>query len=214
MTNVLSNLKTEILNFIRNGDFVSIEERNVKTTTITIPSNVVDYVINDKIKNVRSVNDGTNELKFGKDYDVDLNTGVITFVNSPTTTEMEVTYDYGDSDRIFSNYPQTFNRLEDFPHVAFEITNASMEQMEIGAENQRTSVDFTITYYGLNKDDVDDKAFRIREAIRENTKNFHYAPVVTPLTLGGIIPAPIGETKLFYRTLELKGDFIIEGQNG
>ena len=98
MTLNITNIKTELVNFLRNSDIFTITQRGVTTYsdtgTFTAASTHTLGNTPTTSKNVRSVVVGGTTLTYGSEYTVNFSTGVISFVAAQTGV-YTISYDSG-----------------------------------------------------------------------------------------------------------------------
>lgn len=130
----LIKIKEEILNLIRNGNVLTIAQRNVTTVTENLVGSVGSIITlsNEGVKNIRSLKISTVLQTVYVDYDINIITKtaveskVIDLTTALTGGEaIEVIYDYSpDSkkeDRIYADFPEDFLTVSSFPRIGFEI---------------------------------------------------------------------------------------------
>lgn len=206
-----SLLKQELLFALRNADIISTTNRGVTTTTTTFSGDgsTLTFDINSStVKNIRSVTVGGVGKTFVTHYTVDTNyTGGkcrITFTagNAPAngTNNVSVQYDYGSTDRIWSDFPKGYiQQKDDFPRVAFDITNERSEDVAIGGGVIRNELEVTIIAYAENDRDVDDLLYSIRDYLMQRQKSFLRFKYITPSATGPMLPRDGMKDMIFFR---------------
>ena len=143
------DIKTEILIALRYSDLISISDRGVTTSTDsgTFTTDLT-YTLGTNptlLKNIRSLIIDAVTLKLGKDYTVNYETGVITFLVAQSGA-YTIIYDQGTTDRIYPDYPQPYLKLKDFPRIGFDIISGNSSEFGIGAEVTQSDYLISITW--------------------------------------------------------------------
>jgi virulence-associated protein VapD len=189
------DIKQELINFVRNQDIISISERGVTTATETFngDNTTVNFDLsNTNLKNVREVIVDTVTLSYGTDYSVDFdgsNPGRITFTTAPSTgtNNISVEYDYGNSDRIYPDYPRPDLTLSSYPRIALEISQINSNDFGIGGTDTISNLNIECVIFDVNVKPLEDKTTDLRNAFRTNQKNFYNFQFIHPTLVGPVI---------------------------
>lgn len=181
-------LKEEILVFIRNQNIISVAERGVATIVESFNGTGAQFsfdISNINIKNVRSITvDGAIQA-YGDDYDVDYrdaNPGRITFIVAPPVgvNNVVITYDYGDGDKLFPDWPREDLSILSYPRIGFDI-RVETGRLCIGANAPRWSeVNVIFKIYSKDLKTVESMVADIRDAFVTNAQTFYYFSFITP----------------------------------
>lgn len=209
----ITDIKRELLIFLRNSDIISIADRGVTTSqdtgTFTSASSHTLATNPTLIKNIRNVNVALTDLTFGTDYTVNYNTGVITFITAQTGAYI-IDYDQGSNDKVWFDFPQPYLTLKDFPRIGFDIISGSTTEFGIGANTSQSEYIVSIVCYDKDQDDVENMIANIRSKLLDNKKNFYYIPFLTVTTMGPLLITPFGQNKIMQRNQDLMIKFIFE----
>lgn len=210
-----TQIKTEILNFIRNSDVFSIATRGVTTTTETFSgtgAQVAFSLTNTTMKNVRAVSISSVAQEYGTDYTISFTPGVVTFVTAPAsgTNNISITYDYGTNDKIFPDFPQPYLKLSDFPRIGMDIISHAVKELGLGGGSNYSNIIFSISVYDEKTKNVEGYIDTLRSLFMANKKSFYTFRFITPTAVGPMIASPFGEQKIFQRNLDLSIDLIYE----
>jgi len=204
----IKDIKFEQLNFLRNQDLISTTIRGVTTVTQEFNGDNTTKqftLTNTTVKNVRDVSIGGVSSTFGTDYTIDWANAQINFIVAPAsgTNNVDIQYDYGTTDRIYPDYPQSNVKISSFPRIAFDIIMGSSEEFELGAGSTRTNYTLSISVYDLDKDNTEDLIASIRQLYMQNKKTFYYVDFLKLTSLGPLIPSPFSTNKVFQRNQDL-----------
>lgn len=211
-TNIF-DIKKEILYFLRNNDIINISDRGVNTEqdtgTFVTDSTYTLAVTPTLIKNIRNINVGGTDLKYGRDYTLEASTGIITFTIAQTGDYI-IDYDVGTNDKIWPDYPQAFLKNKDFPRIGFDFISGTSNEFGIGANITQSEYIMSITFYDKDQDDVENGISTIRNLLMDNKKNFHYIPFLTLTNMGPLLITPFGQNKILQRNQDFMIKFIFE----
>lgn len=206
-----SLLRQELLFSLRNADLITIGNRGVATTTATFSGDgsTLNFDISvATVKNVRSVVVSSVTKTFVTHYTVDTNyTGgkcriSFTAGNAPAlaSSNIVVTYDYGASDRIFSDFPKPYiQQKDDFPRIGFDITNERSADVALGGGAIRNELEVTFIAYAENDRDVDDLLYSLRDHLMQRQKSFLRFKYITPSATGPLLPRDGLKDMIFWR---------------
>jgi len=207
------NIKQEIVNFIRSSDIIPISTRGVTTEqdtgTFTADVSHTLAVSPTLVKNIRQIDVGGNILLWGKDYQLNYNTGVITFTVAQTGA-YTIDYDVGSTDRIYPDFPQPHLKIKDFPRIAVDIISGTTEEVELGAGSNYSDYIVQVNAYDKDQNDVENMIDLLRSSFIDNKKNFYYSPFITPVGTGPIVVTPVGQDKIVQRNQDLHVRFVFE----
>jgi len=210
------NIKEELLNFLRNADIISTTDRSVTTTTDEFDGDNIETVFtltNSNAKNIRAVTVGGVAQSFGTDYTIDLDNAKVTFTVAPAsgTDNVDIQYDYGNTDRIFPDFPDPYLKLNQFPRIAMELITGSSKDFAVGGGPIQSSYVLSIVCYDSDQDNVDAMIASIRSVMQANKKNFYYSPYLQIDVMSPIIPSPFGQNKIMQRSQDYRIEYICEG---
>jgi len=209
----ISNIKQELVVYLRNKDIISTTDRGVTTSTSTgtfTSASTYTLAVNPTlVKNVRSVVvDGTT-LSYGTDYTVNYVTGVITFTVAQTGA-YTIIYDQGTTDKIYPDFPQPYLSLASFPRIAVDIISGATNEFGIGASPTQSEYLVSIVCYDKDQDDVESMLSSVRSNLIDDKKNFYYIPFLTLTSMGPLLSTPFGQNKIMQRNQDLMVRFIFE----
>lgn len=215
----IKNIKQEVLNFLRSSDLIAVATRGVTTATETFNgdgSTATFTFSHTNVQNIRSVTVDSVSKTYGVDYIFNI-TGTsqtITFLTGHIpgagTANISVSLDYGNSDRIFPDYPQTHAKVGDFPRIGFDIISGLTSEMAIGGQDNQSTYIISIVAYASSPEAAEDLVIATRAAMLAAKKSFYYSPFITPIAIGPTITAPFGQNKLFSRNVDFKVQFVFE----
>ncbi len=210
----VSDIREELLQFLRNQDILSISTRQVTTVTEEFDgtgAQTVFTLANSTSKNVRTVTVGGVPQTFGVDFSVDLDASTVTFTVAPAvgTDNVDITYDFG-SDRIFGDYPQPDLTLNNFPRIVVDILDATTQELSLGGVSNLTSYRISVTFYSPKVSEVWSGLDTIKEKFQNNKTDFFFIPFITPIRLSPLIRAPWGDGKIVQATRDFEILFVYE----
>lgn len=211
----LIEVKGELVNFIRNQDILSIATRGVTTVTEEFNgdnSTTTFNLANSTSKNIRTVTVDAAAQTFGVDFTFDLVAATVTFIVAPPsgTDNVDVTYDFGPTDKIFPDFPMADKKLSDFPRIAVELISGTTAEYALNADGNVTDYIATMVCYSESERQVENMVSDIRQALQDNKKNFFFFPFITPTAMGPPIVVPWGKQKIFQRNQDANVRFIYE----
>lgn len=179
----IKKIREELEVFLRNQDIIARGVRGVTTETDSFPllgPQTIFILKKVGVKNVRSVKLNGTPLTFGQQYLVDYNKGEVTV--SVTTTsgdDVDIEYDKGKGDKIYTDYPRLDLDLTSYPRIGFDdISHANTEQA-LNAELIRTDILISMVFYARRKDTVLELWTAARNAIIANKKSFFFFDLIT-----------------------------------
>ena len=210
--------KKEICNFLRNSDIFTISQRGVTTVTQEFngDNSTVDFdLTNTNVKNVRSVTINSVAQSYGTDYTVDFqgsNPGRVTFTVAPGsgTNNVDIQYDYGDTDKIYPDFPRKDLTLSSYPRIGFDILVANTEDGGIGGTDFRSSMIIELIVYEEKVQELDDYATAVRNAFLAAPKGFFNFAYIRPKTMGPLIPSENRNNEILKRNYTYEIPFIFE----
>ncbi len=204
MTLNLTNIKTEIENFIRNSDVLTITQRGVTTSTDTGTFSSADtHTLGTNptlVKDIRSVTRGTL-LTYGEDYTVNFVTGVISF----TTTQdgsYTIIYDQGSGDSIYTDFPRDDLSISSYPRIAIDFSGIPADAFGIGGTDLISSPRIVIVIYADNVNDIDGYTQTIKDDMKTNSKLFFYLRYIKLTFIGPIIESPDRSAEIMHRNMD------------
>lgn len=217
----LAEVRKEMVYFLRNDITILTPGDRGVTNDVAAGSFSADteYLINrTNVKNVRSVTVGGGLLTYGTDYTVDVDyddSGTIKCRVAFTTAQTgvySIVYDYGDTDKIFPDFPKSDLTLSSFPRIGCDILNIPSRPGGFGNVNV-SEIDITIVAYAAKTKDLSDYITDIRAAIVAAQTGFYYVgKVVKPLSIGPILKSERskGKDKIFQQNIDIRGFFNYE----
>lgn len=205
----ITNIKKEIINFLRNQDILTITQRGVTTysDTGTFSTASTHTVANSPtlLKNVRSIIVGST-LDYGTDYTINLTTGVITFT-TPQSGAYTISYDSGSGDKIYPDFPRDDLSINSYPRIAMDIMSIDTDAFGIGGSQFISNLNFTIVIYADDVDDIDGYIQTIKTAIESNAKTFYYMGFTKPTLIGPCIVSPDRSNEIVQRNIDFQAMF-------
>ena len=206
----ITNIKDEILVWLRNSDIFSIGTRGV--TTVTEEFNGDNVEVNFTLaqagaKNVRTVTVGGVAVAFGSGYTVAYGTStVVTFATAPAggTDNVDITYDYGTTgDNIYPDFPRDDITISSFPRIGFDIMFITTEDAGFG-NNSVSDIDIDIITYDDKISDVEDYIDAIRSQLITDRDGFYYLKRMIPVGTGPVIKSAMKGNKVFQKNLSIR----------
>lgn len=214
MAITLMNIKQELVVLLRNADLISISDRGVTTQT---DSGTFTAALTHTLgtsptlcKNVRSVVVGGSTRVFGDDYTVNYTTGLITFTVAQTGA-YTISYDTGNTDRIYPDFPQPHLKVSQFPRIAVDIIGSSSNEFGIGAEVTQSEYTISVVCYDKDQTDVEDLVSGVKSLIMSNKKNLYYSAFITPTNVGPLLVSEFGDNKILQRNQDFDVRFSFDG---
>ncbi len=204
MTLNLTNIKTELINFLRNADVLTIIQRGVSTETDTGTfSNADTHTLATNptlVKNIRSVTRGTL-LVYGQDYTVNFVTGVISF----TTTQngsYTIIYDQGSTESIHPDFPRDDLSISSYPRIAADFSGIPTDAFGIGGTEIISSPRIAIVIYADSVSEIDGYTQTIKDDMKTNSKLFYYFRYTKLTFIGPIIESPDRSAEIMHRNMD------------
>jgi len=204
----LNEIKEELAVFLRNEDIFTVGERGVTTTTDEFNGDTIETnftLDNTNVKNVRAVTVGGVAVAFGSGYTVNYSTAVVTFASPPATgtDNVDIQYDYGNTDKIFPDYPRPDLTLSSFPRIGFDIINIDTSEGALGGGIFRHRITIRLNIYELESEEIDKDITTIKESIKDNKKGFFYVEFMTINLIGPTLNTEFGSNKILMRSMDL-----------
>ena len=204
MTLNLTNIKTELENFIRNSDVLTITQRGVTTSTDTgtfAGDSTYTLATNPTlVKNVRSVTRGTL-LTYGEDYTVNFVTGVISFTVAQTGS-YTIIYDQGSGDSIYTDFPRDDLNISSYPRIAIDFSGIPADAFGIGGNELISNPRIVIVIYADNVTNIDTYTQTIKDDMKTNSKLFYYFRYTKLTFIGPIIESPGRSAEIMHRNMD------------
>ena len=206
-------IKQEQVNFLRNQDIFSTTIRGVTTQTDTGTfSAAATHTLATNpttAKNIRSVVVAGVTLIYGEEYTVNFLTGVISFVSSQTGA-YTISYDGGNSDSIYPDFPRDDLTINSYPRIAVDVMSAPIDAFGIGGDTFISNVSMTIVVFDDNSDDLDSYINTIKELYVTNAKNFFYLKFIKPTLIGPTINSPDKKNEIMQKNIDIMGMFSVD----
>lgn len=202
----LAALKEEILVFLRNQNFLTVGVRGVTTTSDNFTAGVGQTTFNlsqTTVKNVRSVTLNASPLAFGTQYSVNYQTGVVTIPSASSGNAIVVQYDYGSTDKIYSDFPQPLLTRSDFPRIGFDYGPSVVQEFDLGANTNKIEWTMQVAYYDTSIRNVDTVTESLRNIFLNNKKNWYNTDFITCNGFTPMLISPFGKDKIFTRSILL-----------
>ncbi len=211
-------VKTELLRFLRNNDFLTITEREVTTTsdTGTFTSALTHLINVSNIKNIRSITVGGTAQEYGTDFTYDTyynDSGTrkckITFTSAKTGA-YSISYDYG-SDHIFPDFDQHERKPKDCPHISFDFVSRKTDpEKDLNASVNETEMVLKLIAYHTDRGLLEDLIDAIRKKLLESKFSHYYPYYLSPYMDGSVLIAPWGNGKVFQLDMDIIAKYIYE----
>lgn len=210
----ITEIKEEIIVFLRNSDVFSTSTRGVTTTNQTgsLSSQTTITIALTTVKNIRSVSVASVSKLLGEDYTVDYNhaSGCVITFNTSQSGSYDVSYDYG-SDKIYPDFPRDDLSISSYPRIAADVINVVTEPFGIGGTSFISNVTFTVVVYAAKTNDIDSYIHAIKTAFVNAPKSFYYLKYVKPVGIGPLIASQNRNDEIYQRNIDLMGMFNTEG---
>lgn len=225
------NAREEIAITLKNGNLLSTSVRGVTTTTdnfTATSSQTVFTLAHTPVRNIRSLTINSVSKTYLRHYTVNFTTGAVTLLTGATLNDpVAIQYDYGGTEKIFTDWPRDDITLSSFPRVSVMETSTATEPFALGGGVWLTDALFTIfIWLPVNHDtgfagglggtaDLETIKGLARSIMQTNEKLLVKVPYIYPTTSGPIIPAENfmnvgGKGKVIQTSLDCKAKFIIE----
>jgi len=206
----ITNIVQELAVFIKNSDIFTITQRGVTTTadTGTFAGDSSYLIDKTNVKNIRSIVVAAVTLELKDDYTADYyydDAGTkkckITFIAAQTGA-YTITYDYGNSDKIYPDFPRPDLTLGSFPRVGMGIIG--IDSGDVGFGNAMSSdITIQINVYDDGVQDIDGYLDAIRIAIIDARDDFKYLRRLVPVGTGPLIKSAFGSDKIMQKSLDV-----------
>ncbi len=210
MTLNLTNIKDEIVVFLRNQDIFTTTQRGVTTAnaTGTLSGTKVITISRTNVKNIRSINVDGSFKYLGIDWtaDYDHATGCVITFGSNQTGDYVVSHDYG-TDKIYPDFPRDDLTIDSYPRLAVDIMTVSTDAFGIGGSQFISNITFTVVVYANKVNDIDSYIQSIKDAMRGNAKLFYYVNFVKPTITGPLINSPDRSDEIMQRNTDFMAMF-------
>lgn len=209
-----TELREELVVFLRNQDILSISERGVTTTTAegTLSGTATITIARSNVKNIRSITIDAVSKAFGTDYSVNYDSSgncVITFTSNQTG-DYVVSYDYG-SDKIYPDYPRTDLKLASYPRIALHDIQLNTTPGGFG-DVFESNVLFSVTIFTHDDGDYDLITLiqNTRNAFLNNRSSFYNLKLITTVNQGPEIKSGDRNQVISQITLDITSQFQYE----
>jgi len=213
MAQDIFEIKQELVYWLRNADIISTSNRGVTTSqdTGTFSAAATHTLTTNPtlIKNIRDITVGGTPLALYTDYTLNRSTGVITFIAAQTGA-YTINYDQGNTDSLFTDFPQDNLPLSAFPRVAIEIIDKIINVEDLGAVTTHHAYMLTIVAYAKGNEAVDDMISAIEASINGNGKNFIQTKFIVSKAMGPMLNSPNKSNKILQRNLDFQTKFNYE----
>jgi len=207
-------LREELEVFLRNSDVMSVAKREVTTYVEVFTASagqLVFTVAQPGIKNVRSVKNNASALKYGTQYTSDYHSGKVTLAAACSGGEaIEIKFDAGVGDHIFSDLPRIDLSLESYPRIGFDdISHASVEQC-LGGTLVKTDILVSLVCYATTKEECLTMWQACRNAVLANKKNFYHISFITLAGAGPLAKSAGRHEKVMQKNQDFRIPFEFE----
>jgi hypothetical protein len=202
-----TKIRNEVVNYLRNKDLIPVGTRGVTTgsDTGTFTSASTYTLSHTNAKNIRSIVVGATTLKYGRDYTF-TSAGVITFTAAQSGA-YTISYDYGNSDRIFPDWPRDMTSISQFPRIAVLWTDATTQPGGFGSVDV-SDIDMSVVVFGTTTIEVETIINSIRSNVRTDKSNFWYLGAWTQIISTGpyvMETFGVGHDKLIHQNIDIRG---------
>ena len=196
-----NNTKLEFLNFLRNSDIFTTSERGVTTKTdsgTTSETGAETITLSEtNAKNVRSVTYDGTQLTYGEEYTININNYQVTLLAVVPGKDYEISFDYGSSDKIYSDYPRLDLTIESYPRIGFDIYGQTSETGGFGNVNMIRFL-YNINIYAKSIGNAETYMDSLRSSVVNNQNNFYYISYVKPRNVRQVEPIDVrGKNKVY-----------------
>lgn len=208
----ITNIKNELLVFLRNSDILTTTVRGVTTAsaTGTLAGTKTITIARTNVKNVRSITVAAVSKYLGTDYTVDYNhaSGCVITFGANQTGDYVVSHDYG-TDKIFPDFPRSDLTINSYPRIAVDIISIDTDAFGIGGSQFISNINFTIVVYDDDVDDIDAYIQAIKTAIEAAPNDFYYFGFTKPTLTGPCIVSPGKSDEIMQRNIDLQAMFSV-----
>jgi hypothetical protein len=205
----INKIKEELTIFLRNSDIFTTTQRGVTTVTEEFDGTgaQTNFVLtNTIVRNVRTVAVGGTSLTPYVDYTVNYDNATVSFTVPPAsgTDNVDITYDYGSTDKIYPDFPKPSLSISSFPRIAVDLIGVSSDPGGFGNVNV-SNISFTVVVYDPKLGNVSNYLTDIRTAfINAQTSFYNLSNYVRPLSIGPVIKSPrdAGKDKIFQQNID------------
>jgi len=207
-------IREELEVFLRNADVMSVVRRGVSTyvDVFTAYAGQTTFTLTKPgVKNIRLVKkNGTPILRYVQ-YTPDYHEGKIV-LSTPASVgnTIEITYDAGVGDKIYSDLPRLDISLDSYPRVGFDdISHANTEQA-LGGSLIRTDILISLIVYAATKEECLEIWQSCRDAILANKKSFHFFQFITLAGAGPMAKSAGRHEKIVQKNQDFRIPFEFE----
>jgi len=200
-------MKEELTVYLRNSDVLTTTLRGVTTITEEFDGdgNETEFTLtNTNVKNIRSITVGGVAQVWGTDYTVNYETAKVTFTVAPAsgTDNVDITYDYGNTDKIHADMPKVELNISSYPRIAITVT--SVQSQEGALDGSIIYSNYLISFTALREGNqsVEELCTAVRTAILNNRKNFYTMRYLSPAGKGPTLPEPQRGDKIFSKVCD------------
>jgi len=181
--------KKELLIFLRNQNVLSLAQRGVATNVESFngapPQVIFDLSVGAGLKNVRSITVSGAPLSEYDDYTVDYegtNPGRITFTVAPAggVNNVVITFDSGDGDSIYPDFPRTDISIESYPRISIDIVDITTNPFGVGNTHKISNIRVTVHILSTSLKEVEEITEAVRNAFLDNATTFWHFQYITP----------------------------------
>jgi hypothetical protein len=197
----------EVLYYLRNSDVFSTTVRGVVTGTDTGTfTSASSYTLtHTNAKNIRSLSVASVPLKYGRDYTL-ADGGIISFTTAQSGA-YSISYDYGNTDKIFPDLPQNLSALDDFPRIGLQWLGSNTQPGGFGSVDV-SDLDVSVVVYAFGTQAMNDYLSTLRTKFRQDKSNFWFlGAFVQILSVGPVIleDKQVGRDKLMHQNIDVRG---------
>lgn len=208
----ISNIKQELVTFLRNQNILTIAQRGVTTAsaTGTLADENTITIARSNVKNIRSITVASVSKSLGTDYTVNYNhaSGCVITFTANQTGNYSVSYDYG-SDKIYPDFPRDDLDINSYPRIAMDILSIDTDAFGIGGSQFISNINFTVVVYADDLDDIDSYIQAIKTAFESNAKTFYYLGFIKPTLTGPCISSFERSDEIMQRNIDFQAMFNI-----
>ena len=202
-----THVKEELVILLRNADIFTTAQRGVTTIAETFNGDAseTEFVVSNlNIKNVRTITISAVEQTFGTDYLVNYKTGTITFTTAPASGvgNISISYDYGNTDKIYGEIPRVDLTLSSYPRIGVQVTGTRTSEGALDGSVNYTDFLISVYIYADKSNDVDSYSYTTRQTFLTNKKNIYYLRYITPVGETSIRNEDGRNNKIEFKTID------------
>ena len=201
-------IKEELMTYVRNKNVMLPDERGVHTKVVSKSAQATTS-LEFGVLNIRKItNSVAGVLVPFRDYLMDYENSIITFRKTFTGVN-EITYDWGESDRIYTDFSQADISVKSVPRIIGDVSNSLTKDIQIPPEVKDSEYIFKMSIYGTTANQIEKIISRIALLFGENYKGFKNFTYIKPMTMSELSNIYEVAGKVLSRSI----DFIVWSQS-